>query len=289
MRAPAPDQKSTGGPGHSVLIVDDEAELRAVFSEFLRDRGVDVIEAANGLEALLQVKRARPRAVVLDITMPRLGGLEALKHIRAFDPSITVIIVSGVVDDELERRARALGARSVLAKPIALADLWRALGGSATGPLAPTECQAPSPWSAPSSGLAVAPAARVLVIDDDPAVGEVLGEFLRTNGYATRVAVDGVGGMAAVMEDTPDVVLLDIEMPGLNGVAALNAIRAMSSEPKVIMVSGTVDENLAKRALAEGAFDYVTKPIDFARLTQSLETAVMMNQLERETRRPETP
>jgi CheY-like chemotaxis protein len=285
MSGPPPDhQKAENPPAPSVLIVDDEAELRAVFVEFLRARGVDVNEAANGLEALLQIKRTRPRVVVLDITMPRLGGLDALKRIRAFDPSITVIIVSGGVDDELERKALALGARSVLVKPIALADLWRALGAPATN--APIERPEPSPWNAPASNPAAASAARVLVIDDDPAVGEVLGEFLRTNGYSTRLAVDGVGGLAAVLEDPPDVVLLDIEMPGLNGVAALNAIRAMTSDPKVIMVSGTVDETLARRALAEGAFDYVTKPIDFARLTQSLEAAVMMSQVEREAMRP---
>ena len=266
----------------SVLIVDDEEELRSVLTEFLQGQGLDVIQAANGLEALLQVKRARPGTVILDITMPRLGGLDALKRIRAFDPSITAIILTGIVDDALRRQALALGARSVFAKPVALADLWRAVGGADTAPLAPTEHQESSPWSPPSAGPVTGPIARILVIDDDAGLREALGEFLSTRGYATRLAVDGVGGMAAVMEDAPDVVLLDIEMPGLNGVAALNAIRAMAPDLKVIMVSGTTDTDLSKRALAAGAFDYVTKPIDFAYLTQSLETAVMMNRVERQ-------
>jgi len=266
----------------SVLIVDDEEELRSVLTEFLQGQGLDVIQAANGLEALLQVKRARPGTVILDITMPRLGGLDALKRIRAFDPSITAIILTGIVDDALRRQALALGARSVFVKPVALADLWRAVGGADTTPLAPTEHQESSPWSPPSAGPVTGPIARILVIDDDAGLREALGEFLRTRGYATRLAVDGVGGMAAVMEDAPDVVLLDIEMPGLNGVAALNAIRAMAPDLKVIMVSGTTDTDLSKRALAAGAFDYVTKPIDFAYLTQSLETAVMMNRVERQ-------
>ena len=266
----------------SVLIVDDEEELRSVLTEFLQGQGLDVIQAANGLEALLQVKRARPGTVILDITMPRLGGLDALKRIRAFDPSITAIILTGIVDDALRRQALALGARSVFVKPVALADLWRAVGGADTTPLAPTEHQESSPWSPPSAGPVTGPIARILVIDDDAGLREALGEFLCTRGYATRLAVDGVGGMAAVMEDAPDVVLLDIEMPGLNGVAALNAIRAMAPDLKVIMVSGTTDTDLSKRALAAGAFDYVTKPIDFAYLTQSLETAVMMNRVERQ-------
>src|SRR5260370_3082487 len=142
-----------------VLMVDDEAEVRAVFSEFLRERGLDVIEAANGLEALL------------------LSGLDALKRIRAFDPSITVVILTGVVDDALRRRALALGASRVFTKPVALADLWRALAGGATTPSAPTEHQEPSPWHPPNSGPAAMPTAPVLLIDDDSALREALREF----------------------------------------------------------------------------------------------------------------
>ena len=64
------------------------------------------------------------------------------------------------------------------------------------------------------------------------------------------------------MEDPPDVVLLDIEMPGLAGADALIAIQAVAPAVKVIMVSGTSDAALAQRTLARGAFDYVTKPVD---------------------------
>ncbi len=105
----------------SVLIVDDEAELRSVLTEFLQGQGLDVIQAANGLEALLQVKRARPGAVILDITMPRLGGLDALKRIRAFDPSITAIILTGELTPLPSRRLSIrnppLGARRARVPP----------------------------------------------------------------------------------------------------------------------------------------------------------------------------
>ena len=62
----------------TVLVVDDDPEVRAALGEYLRSEGFEVLEAENGLEALVHVKRARPRAVVLDLMMPRLGGLEAL-------------------------------------------------------------------------------------------------------------------------------------------------------------------------------------------------------------------
>jgi CheY-like chemotaxis protein len=66
-------------------------------------------------------------AVVLDVAMPRLGGLDTLKHIHTFNSAIAVIVVSGVLDDEARRRALALGARAVLDKPLVLSDLLAAL------------------------------------------------------------------------------------------------------------------------------------------------------------------
>ena len=80
----------------TVLIVDDDPEVRAMLAEYLAGDGYVVAQAADGLEALLHVRRARPRAVVLDLMMPRLGGLEALKRIRALDPTIGVVVVTGV-------------------------------------------------------------------------------------------------------------------------------------------------------------------------------------------------
>ncbi|HKB24968.1 MAG TPA: response regulator, partial [Methylomirabilota bacterium] len=90
-----------------VLVVDDEPDVRDVVGEFLREDGFEVVEAGNGLEALLQVKRVHPDAVVLDLMMPRLGGLDAIKRIHAFDRKIRILVITGVLDAELHRRARA--------------------------------------------------------------------------------------------------------------------------------------------------------------------------------------
>src|SRR5207249_332975 len=116
----------------TVLVVDDDAEMRAVFSEYIRLQGFHVLEAKDGLEALLQVKRKRPHAIILDLAMPRLGGIDSLKRIVKFDPTITVIVVTGETDTDLHRQASLLGVRAVLAKPVRLPDLLLALTGSDT-------------------------------------------------------------------------------------------------------------------------------------------------------------
>lgn len=266
--------------------------MRAILLELLGAAGFEVLEAANGLEALLQVKRTRPDGVILDIQMPRLGGLDALRRIRAFDPRIRVVILTGLPDPELRNEARAGGAAAFLEKPIVLDDILAALDPDAPPPASRSRRAEPVVEAAPAAPPAAAeivpaaPAApealaSVLVVDDDPEVRSLLLEALQLRGYEVRGAPDGTDALREITRRPPDVILLDIEMPGLNGVDALPAIRALAPDAAVIMVSGSSDADVSRQALARGAFDYVTKPIDFDYLTQSVETAVTMRSLER--------
>jgi DNA-binding NtrC family response regulator len=99
-------------------------------------------------------------------------------------------------------------------------------------------------------------------------------------GYRRTAVADSTAALRAIIADLPDVVLLDVNMPGLTGTDALPAIPAVAPNAAVIMVSGTADADLAKRALAHGAFDYVLKPVDFTYLDQSLRTALAMTALD---------
>ena len=125
-----------------ILVVHDDRDMRAAVGELLRSEVFDVVEAADGLEALLQVKRSRPAGVVLDLVMPRLGGLDAIKRIRAFDRAIKIVVITGAPDRELHQQARALGAAAVLTKPLSPTDVVAALRAE-TAPPAPVE-SAPS-------------------------------------------------------------------------------------------------------------------------------------------------
>jgi CheY-like chemotaxis protein len=263
-------------PAKTVLVADDDADVRATFAEYLALHGYEVLEASNGLEALLHVKRRRPPLIVLDLAMPRLGGLEALKRIAAFDPGIAVIVVSGTLDDQMRRAALALGARAVLDKPIALPALLEAVGGAPAPPVIEDTPVAPPRVLDPAPGKA----AEVLVVDDDPDMRALLEEFVVSRGYSVRSEPDGAAALRAIASRPPAVVLLDIEMPGLHGVDALPAIRALAPTTAVIMISGVDDTDLAKRALALGAFDYLVKPPDLNYLAQSLQAAIAVGALE---------
>jgi DNA-binding response OmpR family regulator len=268
------------GPGPGVaLVVDDDPEFLEVVSEYLTLHGLTVLRASDGLEALMHLRRSRPQLVVLAPQTPRLGGLEALRRIRAFDPGLPVAVVTRGPDARVQDEAFRLGAAAVLGKPVDLELLGRSLG------LEPFARDAPGPtWdlapAGPPNPAAPPLTGHVLIVDDDPDVCAILLEFLESKGYQTSVATTGAVALRTIIERPPDVVLLDIVMPGLSGVEALPAIRAVAPAVKVIMVSGINDLDVTKRTLALGAFDYVVKPVNFQYLRASIETALMMKSLE---------
>ena len=117
-------------------------------------------------------------------------------------------------------------------------------------------------------------APTILVVDDDPGIRTLLIDVLVEGGYAADSAVDGVAAIKRFVEHRPDLILLDIEMPRLRGVETLVVIRELSPETRIIMISGKAEESEARRALALGAFDYITKPFDLAYLRRVIEAAV---------------
>ena len=86
--------------------------------------------------------------------------------------------------------------------------------------------------------------------------------------------------MRSVLSEMPDIVLLDVYIPGLSGVGALPTIVALAPNAKIIMISGAANEDVLKRSLAFGAHDYVTKPFEISSLSRAIETALAMRRLE---------
>jgi DNA-binding NtrC family response regulator len=261
------------------LVVDDDADMRAMLTDYLVMSGFEVRQAANGLEALLHVKRERPRVILLDLHMPRLGGLDAVQRIRAFDRTTKVIVVTGDPDPSLHDRALRLGASLVLTKPLDFSELDAAIGQlPAPPPAAPVGERPAARIASPPQSTAppTAPGGLVLIVDDDPELRAALEELMGARGHRAQVAGDAIAGLRLVGQEAPDVVLLDIEMPGLKGSDALPAILALAPNTKVIMVSGTSNTDIARRSLTAGAFDYVVKPIDLGYLAQSVDTALSM-------------
>ncbi len=112
--------------------------------------------------------------------------------------------------------------------------------------------------------------ARVLVVDDEPQSVELLCEFLRGKNYLVTTATDGQEALQRVKEERPHLILLDVRMPGMDGLEVLRQIREIDREVGVIMVTAVHEEEIGRRALKMGAFDFITKPIDLKYLEDSV-------------------
>jgi signal transduction histidine kinase/CheY-like chemotaxis protein len=222
----------------TVLVIDDEPAVHALFERELAGRGYRVAHATGGREGVRLARELRPDAITLDVLMPEFDGWAVLRELKA-DPElreIPVVLVTILGDREM---GYALGAADYLIKPIDSGALLSVLGRFR-----------------PAEGRA-----EVVVVDDDPATRDVLRRTLGREGWTVAEAEDGYEALALLERSTPPpaVVVLDLMMPGMDGFQVLEAIRRSGTwrEVPVVVVTAkdlTRDELLWLRTNAEDVF-----------------------------------
>ncbi len=277
-RAPAASLTETVAlRGRRVLLVDDLAEARAALGERLRLLGLRVVAVADGPAALAAVQAAtndgRPfDALLVDWRMAPWDGTTTLARIRErlADGMPPSLLVTAFDEPAMWREARASGVDAVLVKPItasalhdALVRMLRTPGGTTRAPAAPGESE--SLLRARHAGQ------RVLLAEDNPVNQEVAGELLRRAGLLVDTAVDGAEALDKLRSLHYDAVLMDVQMPGMDGLAATRALRAERGPalPVIAMTAHAFGEDRAA-CLAAGMNDHVAKPVDPERLYATL-------------------
>jgi len=240
------------GDGPLVLVAEDDDAFFASLSADLAAAGYRVRRAEDGDEALRLVAAERPAAIVLDLVLPGRDGWDVLKRLKA-DPAtagIPVLIVSVVEDHEL---GVALGADDYFLKPL---DRDRFFGRLRE-----------------LAGAGGARRPKVLVIDDDPFVPEVLGIELEDAGYEILSALSGAEGLALAESRAPDVIVLDLVMDGMDGFRTameLQSREATAAIPIVVFTSKELDAD-ERRELAGRSSAVLSKaPEDRRRLLEVL-------------------
>jgi DNA-binding response OmpR family regulator len=118
--------------------------------------------------------------------------------------------------------------------------------------------------------MAVQGTNHILVVDDEPDVRDLLSKFLTRRGYNVHTAGDGEAAIEAIRDDHPDIVLLDLRLPKIDGLSVLEHVRAEDDDVAIITMSGNADEATARRTLELGAADFITKPFNLPYLETSL-------------------
>jgi signal transduction histidine kinase/DNA-binding response OmpR family regulator len=226
--AGAPTPAANPQPAQTVLIIDDDRQVVNLYERYLQEQGYKVQSLSDPSQALETARALKPDIITLDIMMPKKDGWQVLETLKS-DPetrSIPVVICSIVAEAE---KAFSLGAVDYLAKPVTEEDLVAALQRlRGNGP----------------------PISDVLVIDDDPSTLSLVHKALNTDEIHVRLAQGGQAGLDALQQDTPDAIVLDLFMPGIDGFSLLESIRANPATqaiPVLVFTAGDLTPEQAAR------------------------------------------
>jgi CheY-like chemotaxis protein len=225
-----------------MLVADDSQAIRSIFRKVAeRSCGlIELVEASDGRECMKVLSRGEVDLAFIDVYMPEMSGLEALRNARSFGIRSFVTLMSGPDSDQFMDLARQLRAYEFLRKPFGVRDI-EAIMETYQRVIGPT---------------------KVLIVDDSMTVRKVVQQVLARSIFRLDCyeAPDGETALAYCDRVNFDIIFLDCNMPGLDGLTTLDRLRLRNSDARVVMISGEKGKDLPQRALKRGAAAFLAKP-----------------------------
>ena len=279
---PAESRTAIELSGRSVLVVDDDPTNRLILSEMCMGWGMTPVEAANGIVASDVVQRAVTNGntfslVLLDRVMPDVDGLATLATLLTIDPSLPIIITSSDDQPGDLTKAKTIGAAGYLKKPIRSAELLTLISE--------TLRERPRQEKSLTADLSTFDdessrrehVMRILVAEDSEDNRFLVGAYLAKRPYDLSFAVNGKLAVEAFSKGTFDLVLMDVQMPVMDGLSAAAAIRVLEQEratnpiPIVALTANAMMEDLERSRVA-GCNAHLSKPISKEKLISIIES-----------------
>ncbi|MBI4368913.1 MAG: response regulator [Elusimicrobia bacterium] len=250
--------QNNGAPLHriSVLLVEDDRDMRYACERFLR-KNYDVTAVQSCGEALVALQKESFELIVLDLKMPGMSPEDLFRWIGEHCRDSAVVLMTGSLSDEKRLDFVKLGAEAYLEKPFEMAQLEGAIQRSLKLRRETTGIQ-------PFLGL------RVLIAEDDVLQLQLLRIFLETRGCQVTSAADGKEALEALFQEKPDLIFLDIMMPGMNGFEVCQHVRKDPNlkDVPIILVTGKREE-IGDGAIGKAPVNAVLyKPVDLLKLIE---------------------
>jgi CheY-like chemotaxis protein len=252
-----------------ILVIDDDRMNCDLLQAVLTRHGDDVRSATSGLEGLNLFRQHNPRVTILDLRMPEMDGLTVLKEIRAIDPHAPVIILGGGATEVQENQARGLRVTDFVRKGLSLDVLVEGVNRVVQQPARKQERPMIPAGAAADTGE------TILIVDDEQLVRDLLVQFLSLRGYRAMGVKDGPQALSMVEQAPPDLILLDLMLPAMNGVEVLRRLREKHFSGAVIIVTGTYDEELLEDAWSLHPQEVISKPIDLEKLLSIIQLVLV--------------
>jgi len=220
-----------------ILVVDDMRSMRLTLSGLIEDQGYHVTGVEDGYQAIDAARRTAFDLIFIDIKMPGINGVQTFREIKKISPGSVVVMMTGFAVEDLVKEALEEGAVSVIYKPF---DVEKVV----------------------SLVEAVLKTVLILVVDDRSSDRKVLSQILSDKGYRVAEAADGNDAIQLVKGSHYDVIFMDIKLPGRDGFATFQEIKAIDPQARVIFMTGFALEDSIKQALVAGAYPVAYKPFD---------------------------
>lgn len=251
VRTPAVEAPFTPGTG-TVLVIDHDPEIADLIETYLRKRGYEVIKAHSASEARSASAKVKPSLITLDVMLDDADGFELLQHLKD-DPNtadVPIVVLSIVTD---EGKSLRHGAADYLEKPIDQSRLTKIVDDLIGAKAHPV----------------------VLVVDDDRHIVDALSRTLRAKGFAVAQAYDGREAMKAIETNKPDLMLLDLRMPVMDGYQVIQEVKshdATKDIPIVVMTAHRIDHD--RIDVLSLAAEAVSKPFSAEELAEHVESVL---------------
>ncbi|MFZ1146004.1 MAG: response regulator [Bryobacteraceae bacterium] len=228
------------GGKETVLVVEDQAEVRKYAVAVLKEYGYRVIPVENAGEALLRCEQEGIDLVLTDVVMPHISGRELADRLKTLQPGIKVLFMSGYTDNIIGHHGVLEEGAEFIEKPFSPEELARKVRTALGAP---------------------APTARILVADDEAGVRGFLRKVLEQSGYEVIEAADGKQALRQARAGHVDLVITDIIMPEQEGVETIQALRKEMPDIGIIAISGADQGQFLKVAQMLGAAAALSKPV----------------------------
>ena len=248
-----PEAQTKGAP--RILVVDDEERIRLLLVDTLSALGYNCFGAKSAEEALSLLISEKIDLVITDVRMPNVNGLSLLKNIKNQDPLLPVLIITGYNFAHTKDQAMESGADGFLAKPFRIGKIEELIQKSLGIKSADAE---EKPYRLK----------KILVVDDDDELRNMLQEVLSSLDYFPIGVGDGEQALKQLKIQDFDLVISDIRMPHMDGMALLKNIKDTSPDLPVVIITAFPSSCPSQKAMQEGADGYLAKPFRIEKIDE---------------------